>query len=633
MKKSIINIPEGIQYLGNYPQLLPQLPQTSFIFNKILTGCGATTLFLTDTVPTILCSPRKELIYCKANKREFKDNLHLFGSTVKDPKNVMGKINAVKNYVTNLIIDPFNPENSTTPKILVTYDSAKHVFQALSELGTLDRYRIVVDEFQTIFTDASFRGDVEIEFMHNIIQMNSVIFLSATPYIEQYLDKLPEFCSLPYVELSWPDSSIARTNIHNTPYYQGSPAKTIDLIIGKFKKQGYFEDMMDAAGNILYAREGVFFCNDVGFIVSTITRNNLIPEEVNVICSTSSGSNRERLEKIGHQIGHAPDFGMPHKPFTFVTKAAFEGTDFYSTSAYTYIFSNIRLNNLAIDISLDLPQIMGRQRRLDNPFRYSATFFYKKAPQFTEENNRAFNELIIRKQNETTMAIKNFQSCQDPAIRDFLIRKYRASQVQERYAHDYLSVVDNRNGQPHLECNIYVMLNEIRSWEIQRYQYTNGVVVLNSINSAFVNNQADITVKNFLYRFTGTFEEKMKMYSEFLDLNPGYKEVLQSRVEIPSSIKTYYNTYGSDILRAHSWKEAEIKALAEPKPADIREVAIAEFKVGWYSRGDVKAKLQSIYDKYLPGKTAKATDIAQFLNVRKTMKTIAGKRVDGYTIL
>ena len=137
-------------------------------------------------------------------------------------------------------------------------------------------------------------------------------------------------------------------------------------------------------------------------------------------------------------------------------------------------------------------------------------------------------------------------------MRDFLIRKYRASQVQEKYAYDYLSVVDNRNGQPYLECNIYVMLNEIRSWDIQQHQYTNGVVVLNSINSAFVNNQADITVKNFLYRFTGTFEEKMKMYSEFLDLNPGYKEVLQSLVEIPSSIKTYYNTYGSDILRAHS---------------------------------------------------------------------------------
>ena len=60
---------------------------------------------------------------------------------------------------------------------------------------------------------------------------------------------------------------------------------------------------------------------------------------------------------------------------------------------------------------------------------------------------------------------------------------------------------------------------------------------------------------------------------------------------------------------------------------------MAEFKVGWYSRSDVKARLQSIFDKYLPGKTAKATDIEQLLNVRKTMKTIGEKRVDGYTIL
>ena len=88
------------------------------------------------------------------------------------------------------------------PKILVTYDSLKHV---LSTIGLVDlsNYSIIVDEFQNIFMDASFKAETELNFVGYLQECPNVTYLSATPYIEEYLDELDEFKNLPYYELKW----------------------------------------------------------------------------------------------------------------------------------------------------------------------------------------------------------------------------------------------------------------------------------------------------------------------------------------------------------------------------------------------------------------------------------------------
>lgn len=636
MNKRIIDVPEGIFYLANVPNLVDQLPQTSFIFNKIMTGCGATTLFLKDKVPTILCSPRKELIRCKANDKDFIGKVHLFGSTVKKHAPVIDKINAMKEYIDNIPVDPFNKENHYVPKILVTYDSFTHVYQGLLEKGIRDNFRIVVDEFQTIFTDASFRGDVEAQFMENITRIDHVIYLSATPYMEAYLDMLDNFKSLPYIELSWPASSIARTDIKHRRYYQGSPAKTIDRIIAKYRKLGYFEENMDGNGNPQYAREAVFFCNEVKFITKTIIRNNLSANEVNIICSEDD-NNDQKLGKIGHSIGHAPKYGKPHKPFTFVTKASYEGTDFYSPSAYTYIFSNIHRENMAIDISIDVPQIMGRQRRSDNPFRMSATFFYKTLPDYSEEAEQEFVRLIEKKTQETNEMILDFYNAdQKKRLRD--ARKYKNSQLVEKYKNDYLSVVeDSQTREPQFVFNKYVCVSEIRSVEVQKIQYRDGVNILNTINTAFkITDDESLTKFRLEFEGKNCFEERMKLYAEFLDIHPEYQEILLALVEIPMNIKQYYRTFGSGPLRVCSWKEADIQRISEqvqPENEFLAAIRSSFISGNWYSLKEVKGILQKQYDIYHPGWLAKGSDLPQYIECSMKLGLNAvGKRVNGYSI-
>ena len=84
--------------------------------------------------------------------------------------------------------------------------------------------------------------------------------------------------------------------------------------------------------------------------------------------------------------------GQPHTTWTFVTRTAFEGVDFYSPTASTYIITNYNVSSLCIDIASDVPQIIGRQRRLDNPFRCVVNIYFT--------NNTGYDDSEYRKMQE-----------------------------------------------------------------------------------------------------------------------------------------------------------------------------------------------------------------------------------------
>ena len=70
--------------------------------------------------------------------------------------------------------------------------------------------------------------------------------------------------------------------------------------------------------------------------------------------------------------------------------------------------------------------------------------------------------------------------------------------------------------------------------------------------------------------------------------------------------------------------------------APIMQECQREFAIGsLYTKPEVKQTLQHIYNSLgLVGKTAKATDITQYLNVRERMITNSdGKRIEVYEIM
>ena len=181
MVKQIIRVP-GKEHLSEYLDYIQsQFPTGSFVLNKKLTGCGATTMVLKNSWPIILCSPRSELNHCKANAPEFIGRVHEFRPCDDRNTSVFELQERMMEYIRKT--DLGNPFTGYAPKIIVTYDSFKHVVQRLAEEGILDQFHIVVDEFQTLFTDAAFKGDVEMEFLQSGIYRPGHVPV-ATPFME-----------------------------------------------------------------------------------------------------------------------------------------------------------------------------------------------------------------------------------------------------------------------------------------------------------------------------------------------------------------------------------------------------------------------------------------------------------------
>lgn len=624
-------------FLNQWPEIEYEFPGCSFFLDKTICGCGATTLFLTDEHPTIICSPRRELMYCKAESGDF-PTLHLFKTREQDQKQVsVHKLQeGIKGYYGHSSLSW--PVPTYIPKIFVSYDSFPHVAQVLG--NDLGKFRVVVDEAQTLFTDAAYRGRQVIEFLENIKCLGYVIYLTATPF-DAYMDQEEAFLGLPYLKLKWQKTSIHRTNIKREKY-KASIDKTIEGIIERFRGCGHFDEpIYDEHGNELYSREAVFYLNSVNRISAAVLKNKLSPSEVNILCSDQD-VNYNKLPK-GFDIGRAPQKGEPHKTFTFVTRAAFEGVDFNSTSAYSYIFSEIKekQSNLAVDISYDLPQIMGRQRNPDNPFRYSATFFHNLAWDFSEEKEKEFMEKIARKVDATNIGLGIYSKHKDnPEEVAVLARKYRHGQDWENYQDDYLDVVDNQvTNKVYVVPNNLAYLNERRAWDIQKGQYLENCSVMRSIDDATQIIQ-DTVLDSFFKSFTGTFAEKMEKYVNFLSQNPQYKTELDRSTLIPFNYKYYLKAFWPDrldMLKAVSYKESEIRSLLhiEEHCDEKRNEIIATFKSGeFYTFPDVKEKIQAINDRLEIDETAKANELPRWLECKKQRKTMDdGTRAEGYLIL
>ncbi len=641
MKKKQIIITKPVEHLSQISQeVQSQFPYGSFILDKKLTGCGATYMFLADAIPTILCSPRVELMRCKAEHPDFKGFVHLFRDPDDRSTSVIDLELRLKDYVENT---PFyNPMNQRAQKIITTYDSFKHVAQKLSGLGRLERYRIVVDEAQTLMTDAAFKGDVEMEFLHNLSHTSQNIFLSATPGIECYLDQMPVFQNLPYVELIWPKECYHTANIVKEPYYKNSVKTTANRVIQKYLNTGYFEEKI-WEGRPVLATEAVLYLNDVGLIIKLIEDNGLTPDNTNIICS-SDDDNYKRLEalkdargnRLGFTVGHAPQEGQPHKPITFATKSSFEGADFCSPCAYTYIFSDINLTHLGLDISLDVPQIMGRQRLKSNPFRYDATFFYKTFTGLEGMEYPEFQAKIVEKCENTNDWINTFNGG-TPRFQNNIAKKLRNYQKTKKSIDDYATVVeDTASGKKEVVLNYLAMYNEIRAWDIQKSQYLDTCQVMSTVDDTTYTPADDPLVKSFLQQFDGVFEQKMKMYCDFLTAHPQYKETLEALPQIPMTMKEYYNSLGPEGIRASSYLATRIdrKIRGVPCEDDLQEEITAAFIPGsFYSYKQIKSTLEEIYERLGIDRTPKATDLEKWMECKQTKGIVDDKKENGYKIV
>ena len=613
MNKKIIKVPKGIKMLSEWTDFLNNIPDGKVILNKKLTGCGATTLFLKVDKPLILCAHRSELLSCKSESDLHKSEVCLFkDASDTGVRKLMNNISNLNTYL----------DSCQTPKILVTVDSLHNVIDVLEKRGELKNYCVVSDEMQCIFTDSVFKGDTVFKYLNDLEKIDNVIFLSATPYMETYLDQLNEFKNLLYVELDWESEEPGRVIKPNIKTFNvSSLVDELNKIIEKYKINGYFESK--AINGVPYkAEQGIFYLNSVEDITKAIKSNKLSPEECNIICSKTNKKSLSKLKRLGFTVGSVQKEGEPHKTFTFVTKCAFEGVDMYHPSGVSYIFADPNLENLSLDISIDIEQIMGRQRLESNVFRYDAIMFFKTTNGNNIISQEDFDESVKNKTNLTLNEINSINSITNAKLKSDKIDLINVVHNSVGFKKDYISFYTNPiTNELEARENILVKISEYRAWEIRCNNYFNQLRVISGINKICGDYQYPIDELFGIFYITKDFPTRMKAYCDFLESHPGAQdEVEQKSVGIiDSEYHTYYRKLGLDKIRANSYQHSKLELLINAGNINIKDKILEVFKPGTtLSKKEIKESLQNIYNNLSIKKTAKATDLEEYFEILQT---------------
>ena len=435
-------VPRGIRFISELGTNFRfyKLP-VKCIINKQLPGCGFTEYCLRGPENVILCSPRKMLlenkkdqhgrdVYLVINELEKEltvdkdlskvDKSQVFIDTLKEV--VHGK-DTVYNRLMNEIKDYLNERKylgDKPCKILVTYDSYRIVKDILESLGIFQSFYTVIDEFQTILHDSKFKSNTELDFLYHLHQSHSALFVSATPMLEEYLNMLDEFDGLPYINMDWGSEDPSRILKPALKVLSMMSVGTKLPEIIQSYKEGNFESairMVNGYPTKIISDEAVFYVNSVNHITSIIKKCNLQPEEVNILCSNTPENLKRIQKKLGKKfiIGKVPLEKEKPKMFTFCTRTVYLGADFYSTCARSFIFSDSNIDSLAVDISEDLPQILGRQRLFENPWKNEATFYYRSICDYRKVSQEEFDKELERKKKATSDLLLAFNSTPDNA--------------------------------------------------------------------------------------------------------------------------------------------------------------------------------------------------------------------------
>ena len=672
MNKEIIKVPGYVRYLSDWKEF--SLPDHPCIINKTLTGCGFTEWCITSNLPIILCSPRRVLLTNKEDqhpeevyyaRNEYENvigvDIDLTNTKKSTPTEtqIEKSKESVKVFEDKVLraITKFSM-NGQPPKLLVTYDSFRLLYEILEKHNFLNYFYIAVDEFQSIFTDSRFKASTEMEFVNYLKKLNKVCFVSATPMMEEYLDLLDDFKDLPYYELNWKTENSMRVDLPNiipNPY-RGSLVSIAVNIIDDYKNDRFEKDTIkDEYGNLveIESKEVVFFVNSVKNICDIIKKCELTVDNTDVICSDTE-ENKEKIRKAfgirnktqftRNNLTHIPKYGEPRKMFTLCTKTAYLGADFYSDNARTIILSDANVECLAVDITLDLPQILGRQRNFNNPWKNYAELYFKTGMGIKDITEEEFNELIKKKELSTNDLLNLFEKASDREKQEY-IKVLEDSINMNHYRNNYVSI-DKHSGSSKIpKKNNLVMVSEKRAFDIQKKDYFNRFSVLSEIEKQFSNNSSDKLIKileTFAISFSKLhrFDEKLRFLCESIKLYPE----LEGRFLrlISKELKNIYLKLGIKKLNALGYRKSKIlneigKQFQINSNIDcLKDLIYSEFNEGdRISRALLKEKLVSIYELLGINKKVQASTIEEFFEVERTRITnpITSKKDEGFRLI
>lgn len=321
MKNLKINSTNGKLNLSDLPQ--------NCIFNKVITGCGGTTVALFNDRNYVISVPTTELIVNKTGLNE----AGLSTITSPDGKTkveVFGLFGVFSYKVKKELKEYLS--TSGVKKIMCTYDKVA----ALSKILNPSEYQLLVDEYHILLKAYSYRYTAINGVLSHYKDYKSFCFMSATPISPEFKPLALE--GLEEVNAVWDDTDTLFVALERTnkPYIKAAN------IINAYKVDGCI------TMNGFKSYEAFFFINSVTDIANILQYCELDKDEVKIVCADTE-ENRRKL--AGYSISNSRS---ENKPFTFITTKSFEGADYFSETGVCYVVSNSSNTNTLLDISTDI---------------------------------------------------------------------------------------------------------------------------------------------------------------------------------------------------------------------------------------------------------------------------------------
>lgn len=679
----VVEVPKGYRYISEIPDF--KINDFPHILNKQIPGCGFTEYCIDpakNSEDMILCSPRKILLKNKYDQHVgdvflVENKYEVESRTDKDltkiEKEKGGSIFTEEKAPTKEEIEQAEKEKvgffnglredlkkyiigcrflKKPVKILVTYDSFRIVKDIIKSIDELDNFRVIVDEFQSIFTDSRFKPDTEMVFVKNLQEVKKLCYVSATPMMKKYLSQLEEFKDLPYYELDW---EVLDPDRVRKPKLTLKSMRFMYTVVGPII-QKYLDGKFDYRfvkganeGEVVKveSKEIVFYVNSVSNITNLIKRAKLKPDQVNILVANTPDNTKKIHKRLGRKfnIGTVPLRDEPRKMFTFCTRTVYLGADFYSDNAQTVVLSDANIETLAVDISLDLPQILGRQRLIENPWKDEATVYFRYLLDKSKVNKKSFDNKIKEKMGNTNGLLVAYDELKTDDSRYRISDCYWKIAKAYNYRDDYVAVnieEDPETGGPKLipVVNNLVLVSERRAFDMQQTEYADRFTVFNEVGKVSTIKAMSDKVSEFFeeYELRDSRQRKLKFLCESFEKfdKSEWRYILDNLTEI--HFQEYIEVLGLEECKAQAYNTSLLNKKLDVLSFDktkLNELILNEFKVGsTYPKSYIKIRLAELYNIVGYRATAKASDLENLFTIKpKKAKNEVGEWVNGFNII
>ncbi|MDT8411899.1 MAG: hypothetical protein RQ875_05520 [Vicingaceae bacterium] len=583
------------EYLSEFIEDLPD----NAILNKVLTGCGMTSVALGNDVKYVIAVPFISLI---ENKQEWCKKkgikllaIHSNGAKAKD----------IAEYTGN--------------KIMVTYDSLRKVATSLEERGDIKDWKLCVDESHKLLDSAIFRPDAIDSVLESFPKFKSYVFGTATPVPDKY--QLPALNGIKKVTIKW--NKIVPVKV-NYCHYKKSIHDVAALTAISFLKG-------ERNGNAHIFINSVYsICN----IIRTMKKGGYdVPNDMRIVCSYRDFNINTIKKHLGKDY-YINSVGSPVKKINFYTATAFEGCDIYDVDAHNIIVTDGSKDHTKIEITTILPQIIGRVR--DSKTKNSVELLYSNS-EYIDISEEEFEKNIKNELEQAKDTVKLYNITDNSVIKEALDKGLRSNKFIRKSDSGILSTNDNM-----LYNEMFNFLAHKKTYYVSQSDkvkgITNGTTTNNSIPYQYRSKQR-IEIK-------GLNKVRLGKVPSFKDLCLEYKEIpngviSMKRIEIKEVeplIEEGFKVLGADKMKALEYRKTDIqKELTLRKHSinhDWKLVQLLDYKSGQFiSNTRAKNDLQAIYDKLGIYKKAKATELKKLYLTESTSSRVNSKKVAGFKII